>query len=182
MRLAMIEDPHLLDERRRRGNDRFDEVWEGVLHMVPPPAERHQHFGSRLLVALDALVQARGFKVAQNIGFYQAKDDFRVPDLAVYRPDQTTARGLEAAGELLVEIMSPRDASRVKLPWYAARDVREVLLIDRDTLAVELYACETGVPVRVEPAYSKVLDCTFTTLDSEHLELATPAGTVVVSP
>jgi hypothetical protein len=28
----------LLDERRRLGLDVVDEVWEGVLHMVPPPS------------------------------------------------------------------------------------------------------------------------------------------------
>lgn len=182
MRLAMIEDPHLLEERRRMGGDRWDEVWEGVLHMVPAPSERHQHFGGQLFVVLDRLARARELKAAYELGMYRADDDYRQPDLAVYRHDQTSGRGLEAAAELLVEIMSPRDESRAKLPWYAARAVREVLLIDRDSLAVELYACETGVPVRVEPAYSKVLDCTFTTVDSERLEVAGPDATVMVRP
>ena len=178
----MIEDPHLLAERRRMGGDRWDEVWEGVLHMVPAPSERHQYFEFELGVALRQMARPLGLRVATDIGFFRAHDDYRQPDLAVYSSDQHSARGLEAAAELLVEIMSPRDESRAKLPWYAARAVREVLLIDRDSLAVELYACETGVPVRVEPAYSKVLDCTFTTIDSEHLEVAGPGGTVVVSP
>jgi Uma2 family endonuclease len=182
MRLAMIEDPHLLAERRRMGGDRWDEVWEGVLHMAPAPTGRHQRFGLRLGSELLRLADVRGLVAAHDIGFYRAADDYRQPDLAVYRRDQESERGLEAAAELLVEIMSPRDESRMKLPWYAARAVREVLLVDRDTLAVELYACETGVPVRVEPAYSKVLDCTFTTLDSEHLEVAGPDATMVVSP
>ena len=103
-----------------------------------------------------------------------------MPDLAVYRPDQATARGLEAAAELLVEILSPRDESRIKLPWYAARDVREVLLIDRDTLAVELYDCASGEPKAVEPAHSAVLDCTFTRVDKDRLEVATAERTVVI--
>jgi Uma2 family endonuclease len=180
MRLAMIEDPHLLEQRRRRGNDRFDEVWEGVLHMVPPPFERHGYVSAELGAALRELALPRGLRVAHDIGFYQTKDDFRVPDLAVYRPDQTTARGLEAAAALLVEIVSPRDESRIKLPWYAARDVREVLLIDRDTLALELYDCASGEPKRVEPAHSAVLDCTFTRLDNDRLEVATSDRTVVV--
>jgi Uma2 family endonuclease len=178
----MIEDPHLLEERRRRGADRWDEVWEGVLHMAPAPSRRHQFFGSELQAELRVLARARGLRVAHDMNLYRADDDYRIPDIVVYRLDQTSARGLEGAAELLVEIMPPQDESRVKLPWYAARDVREVLLIDRDSLAVELYACETGVPVRVEPAQSKVLDCTFTTVDSEHLEVAGPEGTVVVSP
>lgn len=34
----MLEVPEgLLAERARLGHDRFDEMWEGVLHMVPPP-------------------------------------------------------------------------------------------------------------------------------------------------
>jgi Uma2 family endonuclease len=178
----MIEDPHLLEERRRMGGDRWDEVWEGELHMVPPPSGRHQAFGSELLVALHALVRARGCKVAHDIGFFRASDDYRQPDLAIYRPEQASERGLEAAAELLVEIVSPGDESRTKLPWYAARDVQEVLLIDSVTLAVELYDCASGEPKRVEPARSSVLDCTFTRLDDDRLEVVTPAGAVVVSP
>jgi Uma2 family endonuclease len=176
----MIEDPHLLEERRRMGGDRWDEVWEGVLHMVPAPSERHQRFGTRLSVVFYELAEARGLLIAHDVGFFQAADDYRQPDLAVYRPDQTTARGLEAAAELLVEILSPRDESRIKLPWYAARDVREVLLIDRDTLAVELYDCASGEPKAVEPAHSAVLDCTFTRVDKDRLEVATAERTVVI--
>ena len=41
MRAVMLDVPEsLLDERRRLGLDVFDEVWEGVLHMVPPPSDR----------------------------------------------------------------------------------------------------------------------------------------------
>ena len=32
----------VLDDRRRRGADRWDEMWDGVLHMVPPPGSDHQ--------------------------------------------------------------------------------------------------------------------------------------------
>ena len=43
MRAVMLDVPEsLLDERRRQGLDVFDEVWEGVLHMVPPPSGEHQ--------------------------------------------------------------------------------------------------------------------------------------------
>ena len=171
-----------LDERRSRRADRYDEMREGVLYAAPMPSMRHQLVRSELMMDLFHVGRARGLRVAGGLGFFQADDDYRVVDIAAYRLEQTTPRGLEAAAELLVEIVEPGDESRVKLPWYAARDVDEVMLVDCETLAVELYACETGVPVRVEPAYSKVLDCTFTTLDSEHLEVAGPDGTVLVSP
>lgn len=31
----------VLERRRRTGADRFDEVWEGVLRIVPAPGDRH---------------------------------------------------------------------------------------------------------------------------------------------
>jgi hypothetical protein len=34
----MLDAPQaMLDERRRPGHDVRDEMWDGVLHMVPPP-------------------------------------------------------------------------------------------------------------------------------------------------
>ncbi|MGI9120683.1 MAG: hypothetical protein ACR2G7_11290 [Acidimicrobiales bacterium] len=42
MRAVLLEAPQsLLEERRRLGLDIFDEMWEGVLHMVPPPGGPH---------------------------------------------------------------------------------------------------------------------------------------------
>ncbi len=32
--------PETLAWRKRTGNDRFDEMWEGVLHMTPAPGVR----------------------------------------------------------------------------------------------------------------------------------------------
>ena len=178
----MIEDPHLLEARRRMGGDRWDEVWEGVLHMVPPPSGRHQTLVMDLADALRAAADAVGLKRFIQPGLHRAADDYRVPDLAFYRPDQASRRGLEAAAELVVELVSPGDRSRLKLPWYAALDVREVLLVDSVSLAVELYDCASGEPKAVEPAHSAVLDCTFTRLDGDRMEVRTPDGPVVVSP
>jgi Uma2 family endonuclease len=104
-----------------------------------------------------------------------------VPDLGVYRPDQASARGLENAAELVVELVSPGDESRAKLPWYAER-VREVVLVDRDTLAVELFRTADGRARPVEPAASDVLGCTFERLDDDHLRVATPEGAEIVTP
>ena len=44
---TLVRDPQppeleaLLERRRRLGQDLFDEVWEGVLHMNPAPSGRH---------------------------------------------------------------------------------------------------------------------------------------------
>jgi hypothetical protein len=36
----------LLSERRKLGHDRFDEMLEGELHMLPPPNFEHQRLAS----------------------------------------------------------------------------------------------------------------------------------------
>jgi hypothetical protein len=46
----------LLEHRHRKGLDRFDEVWEGVLHMVPPPAFEHSTIQDDLQAELKELV------------------------------------------------------------------------------------------------------------------------------
>ena len=49
----MLQAPEsLLEERRRLGNDLFDEVWDGELHMVPPPSRWHQRFEGELFFIL----------------------------------------------------------------------------------------------------------------------------------
>jgi hypothetical protein len=56
-----------LERRRRTGVERFDEMWEGVLHMAPAPTNRHQEIaqavppgpdGRTLIAALDVDVRA----------------------------------------------------------------------------------------------------------------------------
>jgi hypothetical protein len=47
----MLEAPQaLLDERRRLGLDRRDEMWDGVLHVVPPPKDAHQSLGAEFFL------------------------------------------------------------------------------------------------------------------------------------
>ena len=46
--------------------------------------------------------------------------------------------------DLLVEILSPHDASRLKLAFYANIGVREVLLVDREPWSLELYQIQEG--------------------------------------
>lgn len=149
--------------------------------MVPSPAERHQSLGSMLLTVLAPLVRERGLKISYEIGLFAADDDYRVPDLGVYRRDQASARGLEDAAELVVELVSPGDESRAKLPWYASR-VREAVLVDRDTLAIELFRMVDGRPHAVDPPVSDLLGCAFERLDDDHLRVTSAGGAEVVTP
>jgi hypothetical protein len=45
MKAVMANVPeHILEWRRRTGADRWDEMWDGVLHMAPSPNRDHQDF------------------------------------------------------------------------------------------------------------------------------------------
>ena len=65
--MAMVladPDPEWLAERARLGIDRWDEVWDGVLHVPPTPATAHQRFAADLLFVLRPLVTAQGLQSA----------------------------------------------------------------------------------------------------------------------
>lgn len=174
VKAVMLEvDPKLLEQRRRSGADLWDEMWEGVLHMVPPPAERHQLLGAKLCAVLLPIAETLGLRLVQHIGLYRADDDYRGPDLAAYRPDQTSRRGLEAAAELVIEIVSPGDESREKVPWFAALAIRDIFLIDRDTLDVERFEPRDGRPIQTDHTRSEALGCTIERVDDSTLRIIT---------
>jgi Uma2 family endonuclease len=173
MKAVVLEvDPALLEERRRLGIDRWDEMWEGVLHMVPPPSDRHQHVGTELLLVLGPLAKQRGLVVRYETGVFRAgtDNDYRVPDLVFAEPARRAERGIEGGAELVVEIRSPGDESYAKLSWYAALGVREMLVVDPATMAAELFR---GVESVVTPVTvgsdgvltSDVLGTGFATVD-----------------
>jgi Uma2 family endonuclease len=176
MRAVTYEmDPALLAERARLGHDKRDEMWDGVLHMVPPANFDHQWFGSRLFRVLVELADERGLLMTGETGFFREADDFRVPDWAVCRSDQAGRRGMEGA-ELVIEIRSPGDETMVKLPWYLDQGCREVLIVDRDTLVLELHTT-AGV---VEGARSDVLGCTFETVDGPAVHITWDGGEATI--
>jgi len=119
----------LLERRRRAGIDRLDEVWQGVRHVVPGPSLEHARVAQQLAELLGPLASAAGLLAAMhefNLG--ESEHDFRVPDGGLHRPG-ATGMWLSTAA-LVVEILSPGDESRQKLPFYAALDVDEVMIVD----------------------------------------------------
>jgi len=152
MRVLMLEPPpDLLEDRRRKGLDHRDEVWDGVVHMVPPPSLWHQKFEGRLWAVLEPLASLRGLDCVHNAGLYRGDQNYRVPDLIVFRPEHGSDRGVEAHAEIVVELLSPNDESREKLPFYESVRVSEVFLIDSGTRAVELYALRRGRLLAMKP-------------------------------
>jgi hypothetical protein len=138
---TLVLDPYAyeldaLKERRRiSGLDRLDEVWEGVLHMVPAPNFGHASVGQQLAEILGPLARAAELiPTMQEFNLGDSIEDFRVPDGGLHRPG-AEGTWLHTAA-LAVEIISPGDETWQKLPFYAAHEVDEVLILDPEKRTV----------------------------------------------
>ncbi len=58
----------MLAERRRLELDGREEVWNGVLHMVPPPGGPHQDVGAELFLVLGPLAKRNGLRPRYETG------------------------------------------------------------------------------------------------------------------
>jgi Uma2 family endonuclease len=134
MRGVMLEVPEwLLEQRAAWGGDRRDEVWDGVLHMVPEPTLSHNNFEYELHKALEPVARRRGLRVYQQVAIRDPEREwknYRRPDLVIVRPENVSEAAVDGPAEVAIEILSPNDESREKLPFYAERGVVEVWLID----------------------------------------------------
>ena len=135
----MLEVPQsMLDQRRRLGIDGRDEMWDGVVHIVPPEGGSHQRLNTRFLMVVGPLSERRGLVPHTDTGLFRSDDDYRVPDQLHARAEQLSERGVEGA-ELVVEVRSPRDETYEKFDFYIALGVREVLVLHPDDRRAELF-------------------------------------------
>jgi Uma2 family endonuclease len=139
-------------ERAERGIDKYDEVWDGVYVMSPLADDEHQELVCELVTLLHTVVARAGLgKVRPGVNVSDREtewtSDFRVPDVAVFVSGTAAInRGTHWQGgpDFAVEITSERDRSREKLAFYAKVGVRELLLVDRDPWALEMYRLQKG--------------------------------------
>ena len=148
---VLVADPEiserLIAERKVRGLDRFDEVWEGVYFMPPMANNEHQGLATRMGGVLQFVVRwpdEGTVYVGVNVSDREAgwEHNYRVPDVAVFLVGNNARDcGTHWCGgpDWGSEILSPKDRSRDKLEFYALIGVRELLLIDRDPWQLELY-------------------------------------------
>ncbi|MCA9796865.1 MAG: Uma2 family endonuclease [Candidatus Eremiobacteraeota bacterium] len=149
--------PEILALRKRTGADRYDEMWEGVLHMVAAPNREHQDLKGALETYL-RLHWARpcGCKVYSEINLAKPGEwpgNYRIPDLVLLTPERFAIdrnEWFEGPPEVVVEIRSPDDESYEKLEFYAALGVPEVWIIERDSKIPEIYRLTT------QPAYQQM--------------------------
>lgn len=145
-----------LERRRALGQDRYDEVWEGVHHVVPGPTNAHGFVDDELGALLRSLARRAGlYRVsATNLG---REGDYRVPDGMVLRARPTESTYAETAA-VVVEVLSPGDETFAKFPFYAAREVEEVVVADPQGRRVRLWQLRDGA--YVETGRSDVLGTT----------------------
>jgi Uma2 family endonuclease len=147
---ALVQDSQLLKrliaQRKADGSDRWDEVWDGVDLLTPLPDDEHQELVGGLVSVLNVTVGFPGLaKVRPGVNISDRDDwtkNYRCPDVAVFLPD-TAAENRETywygGPDFAVEVVSEGDRSREKLGFYAAVSTRELLLVDRDPWALELF-------------------------------------------
>ena len=152
----MILDPaersQLIQRRRRRGLDRFDEVWDGVYVMSPLADDEHQEVSTNLascfvnVITIPKLGKVRaGSNVSDRIQGW--KRNYRIPDVVVYlNGTQAQRHGAFWLGgpDFAVEVVSQYDRSRQKFDFYAKVNTRELLIVDRYPWAIELYRLNEG--------------------------------------
>jgi Uma2 family endonuclease len=137
---TLVRDPQpmeferLLERRRRLGQDLFDEVWEGVLHVNPAPHSQHGRLEWQLAGILGPLAASAGLRALGQFNLGE-EGDYRVPDGALVGPGPDAVYLPTAA--LVLEIVSPDDETWDKLDFYAGHGVDELLIVDPQKRAVD---------------------------------------------
>jgi Uma2 family endonuclease len=152
--------PDVAALRKRNGSDRWDEMWEGVLHMPPAPNLHHQ----RLEFHIEAFLNLHWIPVSGGEVYHQVNvagpgvwtENFRVPDLVCLSPDRFDRKNedyITGGPNVVIEIHSPGDEAYQKLDFYAQIGVREAWIIDRDTKEPEIYFFD-GTELKLQPPNS----------------------------
>jgi Uma2 family endonuclease len=146
-----IENPEIEEDLKARrqawGVDGRDEVWEGVYFMPPMANDDHQDWVFEFSMVLGESISKRRLgKVRPGINLAASAEDweydYRVPDVVVFLAT-TAAKNHGAfwtgAADFIIEITSPRDRTYEKIPFYSRLGVRELLILNRQKWALELY-------------------------------------------
>jgi len=196
---VMVLDPYveqqILAGRAGSEGDRYDEVWEGVYVVTPLPNDEHQEIVSALTSILqDVIGWPRLGQVRAGVNLSDReegwKENYREPDVAVFLRDTKAVNygtHWRGAADFLVEIISPGERTRDKIPFYASLGVVELLIVDRDPWALELYRQQNGQLDKIgqstlaapEVLASQTVGLTFQLLPGEprpHLEVTHPAS------
>ncbi len=147
---GLVRDTEILDrmiqERKRRGIDLYDEVWEGLYVMPSMPSLDHQKIVGMLSTILASAIEETalgdvypGANVSDRKKAW--KDNFRIPDVVVVLKNSRAVlcvTFIYLGPDFLVEIERPGDDTEEKVPFFSEIGVRELLIIHRDKRTLRL--------------------------------------------
>ncbi len=150
--LDIHAEEQFLAARRALGQDRYDEVWDGVYVILPLPEWRHQEIVGDLITCLHAAIRRQA--LGQAVPGCNVSDradgwtqNYRGPDVVVYL-HTTTAKfhgtHWEGGPDFAVEIASDNDRTWDKLDFYAQVNTRELLIVDRNPWRLTLLRPAAG--------------------------------------
>jgi Uma2 family endonuclease len=160
----LIRDAYLIDrliqERKRKGIDLYDEVWEGIYVLLSPPTIAQQQLVSDLGSIFHEVAETAGsgqVYPGANVSDRRKGWEYnhRIPDLlVVLKNSRAIDCGTHFHGgpDFLVEIESPGDDTEEKVPFYGEIGVRELLIIHRDKRTLRLLRLEGEELVLVRPS------------------------------
>jgi len=147
----------LIAERRKAGQDRYDEVWNGIYVMSPIADNAHQDlvmaFSGALMMAWDLKGLGRtqpGANVSNDQNDW--RNNYRIPDVLCFTtecPAQDRGSHWFGGPEFAIEITSPGDRTLEKLDFYTGVGTKELLVVDRNPWRLTMYrtAGETMQPI-----------------------------------
>jgi Uma2 family endonuclease len=148
----------VIRQRQQGDNDKYDEVWDGVYVVPGLPSNPHQDLVGALVAILFPVMHGRarvlpGANVSDRREGWETS--FRCPDVVVVLND---GRAVDCTThwmggpDFLIEVQSPNDETEEKIPFYSRIQVRELLIISRDTRQLRLYRHDGHEFRLVEPS------------------------------
>jgi Uma2 family endonuclease len=195
----MVLDPYVEEQiradRAASDGDQYDEVWEGVYVVTPLPNNDHQELVFEFVSILGEVVRRAGMgQVFPGVNLSDRdagwEQNYREPDVAVFlRQTKAVNCGTHwrGAADFLVEIISPGERTRDKIPFYTRIGVVELLIVDREPWTLELYCHQDGQLAKIgqstlaapDVLVSETVGLTFQLLPGEprpHLEVTHPGS------
>jgi Uma2 family endonuclease len=164
MKKLLIRDPQwceeLIRERKRKGIDLYDEVWEGVYVIPSMPTLAQQRLVGDLGGIFNEVVKKA--RLGQTYPGANVSDrrkgwghNYRIPDVLVVL-NKSRAIDCEThfcgGPDFVVEIESPGNAAEGKVSFYQGVGVRELLIIHRDKRTLRLLRLEREELLLVQPS------------------------------
>ena len=132
-----------------RDTNRLIEWADGWIEELPMPTVTHQRTSKRLLLLLDAWLEARGGVIYYSpLRLRVSETRFREPDLLAFL-DATDTRNSDdywRGADLVVEIISPSNADHdlvTKVVEYAEAGIPEYWIVDTESPSVTVLTLES---------------------------------------